>query len=327
MTIPEQPVLAVIGGSGFVGGAVLGQLRRAGRAAVNIDLRAASDGSATRRADLRDASALTAALAGCDAALFLAAEWRDDVRPTELYYAVNVDGARNFVAAARATGLKRCVFTSSVSIYGPTTHEVGEAHPPAPINDYGRSKLAAEAVLREWAASDPEVALVIVRPTVIFGPGNRGNVWNLLNQMANGPFVMIGDGTNRKSMAAVANVAAFLLHRLDAGPGVHVYNYADKPDLDMNALVARVRARLGQSGGGVRVPRALAMAGAGGFDLAGRLLGRSFGITGERVFKFCANTQYSADAAWATGFVPPVALTAALDEVIAVEFCATRRAA
>ena len=55
-----------------------------------------------------------------------------------------------------------------------------------------------------------ERSLVIIRPTVIFGKGNRGNVFNLFNQINKGLFAMIGDGENIKSMAYVKNVASFL---------------------------------------------------------------------------------------------------------------------
>lgn len=79
---------------------------------------------------------------------------------------------------------------------------------------------------------------------MVFGEQNRGNVYNLLRQIASGKFIMIGSGQNRKSMAYVENVAAFIEHALGFGPGVHIYNYIDKPDFDMNTLVAiRVTSR------------------------------------------------------------------------------------
>ena len=80
---------------------------------------------------------------------------------------------------------------------------------------------------------------------MVFGPDNRGNVYTLLEQIARGRAVVVGDGRNRKSMAYVENVAGVLVHALTFGPGVHVFNYADKPDLDMNELTALARAALG----------------------------------------------------------------------------------
>jgi nucleoside-diphosphate-sugar epimerase len=318
----KHQCVAVIGGTGFVGTHVLKLLKDRGIPCVNVDRLGHQDQAVeTRIADLRDRPALTAALAGCDVAIFLAAEWRDDVRPESLYYEVNVDGAANFAAAAQSVGLNKCIFTSSVSVYGPTEYEVEEDFAPNPINHYGKSKLLAEAKLKAWANDNPENTMVVIRPTVIFGKGNRGNVWNLLSQMANGPFVMIGDGSNRKSVAYVENIAAFIVSQLGAAPGYQVYNYADKPDYDMNTLVALINDEMERAPTkGPRIPQVFATLAARGFDVISRITGRRFGITAERVFKFCANTQYSSTKAMNSGFTPPVALEDALRETIRIEF-------
>lgn len=79
--------------------------------------------------------------------------------------------------------------------------------------------------------------MTIIRPTVVFGEGNRGNVYNLFRQIASGRFVMIGSGNNMKSMAYVENIAARLEHALDQQSTYQVSNYVDKPDFTMNQLV------------------------------------------------------------------------------------------
>ena len=97
-----------------------------------------------------------------------------------------------------------------MAVYGfapPGTDETGGIHY---FNDYGRTKYLAEEEHRAWLREKPENCAVIVRPTVIFGEGNRGNVYNLLRQMAGGRFPMVGRGTNRKSMNYVENVAALI---------------------------------------------------------------------------------------------------------------------
>jgi GlcNAc-P-P-Und epimerase len=177
----------------------------------------------------------------------LAAEHRDDVRPVSLYHDVNVQGARNVCAVAAEKGIKTIVFTSTVAVYGfapPGTDERGAINP---FNEYGRTKYEAECIYRNWQEEDPENrTLVTIRPTVVFGEQNRGNVYNLLRHLADGPFVMVGSGRNVKSIAYVENIAAFLEHSLSFTPGVHLYNYIDKPDLDMNRLVNTVRNELGR---------------------------------------------------------------------------------
>jgi GlcNAc-P-P-Und epimerase len=316
--------IGVIGGSGFVGREVLRQLAEVNRIAVNIDRDAPSNPGLAewRKADLSDTTQLQFALKGCTHIILLAAEWRDDIRPVARYYDVNFGGTANVIAAAKSLGISQLVFTSSVSIYGHTTFEVEEDYPPQPINDYGKSKLLAERELLHWASDTDNLALTIVRPTVIFGPGNRGNVWNLLRQMSHGPFVMIGNGQNRKSVAYVENVSAFLIQCLTAKVGTHVFNYADKPDLSMTELTQLVGEQMNRKAGSgsVRIPRSIAMPSAKLFDLASALLRRPFGITSERVMKFCANTQYSAAAVAATGFIPPVTIRDALAHTISTEF-------
>ena len=69
---------------------------------------------------------------------------------------------------------------------------------------------------------------MIVRPTVVFGENNRGNVYNLLKQIANSPFFMIGMGVNKKSMAYVDNEASFLANSLGFGSVIYLFNYIDK---------------------------------------------------------------------------------------------------
>lgn len=318
-----------MGGSGFIGTRLARRLLAAGREVRILD-KAPSEAYPDRAAlcDVRDAAGLASALEGCAAVYHLAAEHRDDVRPESLYEEVNVGGARNLCAAADSAGIDRIVFTSSVAVYGLPERETDETAAPAPFNEYGRTKLAAEKVFQAWRAARPETrALTIVRPTVVFGEGNRGNVYNLLRQIASGLFVMVGDGRNRKSMAYVENMAAFLEFLLDAGPGERVVNYVDKPDLDMNALVALAREAFGRRPApALRLPYGVAYGLGRALDLAARATGRTFPVSAVRVKKFCASTAFSARRAADLGFKPPVALEEGLRRTIAAEFGAASKA-
>ena len=80
-------------------------------------------------------------------------------------------------------GIKQLVFTSSVAIYGLNKVNPDESHLQDPFNHYGKSKWQAEEVIKDWYDKDPEgKSVTILRPTVIFGERNRGNVYNLLKQ-------------------------------------------------------------------------------------------------------------------------------------------------
>jgi nucleoside-diphosphate-sugar epimerase len=311
----------LIGGSGFIGTVLADRLLAAGHEVTIVD-KAESSRHPRHwvRADVRDPESLMEACQGGDVLYNLAAEHRDDVRPLSLYQEVNVEGAGHVCRAAASLGIEHLVFTSSVAVYGFTEGEADERAPTRPFNEYGRTKLEAEAVYEAWQAASPRRTLVTVRPTVVFGPGNRGNVYNLLRQVVRTGPVVIGSGRNRKSMAHVENVAAFLEWCLRLPPGRHLFNYADKPDLEMRELVSMVHARLGGSGSVRRLPYAAALGLGAAAEVVSRLTGRSLPLSRVRVRKFAANTQFSAGRALTAGFAPPISLKDALARTVEAEF-------
>lgn len=315
-------MIGVIGGSGFIGTALVRALRAQGYALRIIDtVRSTAFPDLHVLADVRDRDRLMAACAGCDVLYNLAAEHRDDVEPRSLYHEVNVVGAEHTCAVAEHHGIERIVFTSTVAVYGLVDQEVDESAPLQPFNDYGRSKLEAERAFQRWATAAPERGLTIVRPTVVFGPGNRGNVHTLLAQIARGRKIVIGNGRNRKSMAYVENVADFLAHALSFGHGVHVYNYVDKPDLDMNELVVLAGRTLSESRGRPwHIPYGLAIGAGLVFDVAARFSGLRFTISAVRVRKYGASTQFAARRVAESGFVPRHDLRDSLIATIRREF-------
>jgi nucleoside-diphosphate-sugar epimerase len=222
---------------------------------------------------------------------------------------------------AREKGVQTIIFTSTVAVYGFAPIGTDESGKISPFNDYGRTKFEAEQVFKTWQVEAPtERTLVIIRPTVVFGEQNRGNVYNLLRQIASGKFVMVGHGENRKSMAYVDNIAAFIEYSMTFKPGVHIYNFTDKPDFTMNQLVSSVKRMLGKSENiGLRLPFAVGYIIGKGFDLVATMTGKRFAISSIRVKKFCANSVYNTTID-KTGFVTPVPLVQALENTIRHEF-------
>ena len=311
----------VTGGSGFIGTRLVAALLEAGHMVTIYDKRQSTVfPEMSIVADVRDKARLASACHGMEVIYHLAAEHADDVRPTSLYYDVNVKGAENLVSAAVSQGIQRIIFTSTIALYGLNAGIPDETSPARPFNEYGTSKLQAEEIFRPWAGEDPARSLVIVRPAVIFGEGNRGNVFNLLSQIASGHFIMVGKGANRKSMGYVENISAFLVHALSLGPGTHVYNYADKPDLTAAELVEIARRKLHQNNRTLRVPYWIGLAGGYLFDLAALVTGRQFPISSIRIKKFCAGTQIAADKIRETGFTPRYSLEEGLERMIAADF-------
>jgi nucleoside-diphosphate-sugar epimerase len=313
----------VIGGSGFIGTRLVRRLRSQEQLVVQITDKAPSKAhpDLVTLGDIMSVEQLRISISNESVLVNLAAEHRDDVRPLSLYDEVNVGGAKNICTVAREKGVQTIIFTSTVAVYGFAPIGTDESGNISPFNDYGRTKYEAEQVFKAWQAESPkERTLVIIRPTVVFGEQNRGNVYNLLRQIASGKFVMVGNGENRKSMAYVENVAAFIEYAMRFKPGVHTYNFIDKPDFTMNQLVASVKRILGQGEKiSFRLPFVVGYAIGKGFDLVAAITGKRLAISSIRVKKFCANSVYNT-AIDSSGFVAPVPLVLAIEQTIRHEF-------
>lgn len=315
--------ILVIGGSGFVGTRLVNRLVNDNLCFVGIfdKVRSAIFPDLTKIGDVRSLSDLQSSLVDYSIIINLAAEHRDDVKPATLYGEVNIQGAKNICAVACEANIKKIIFTSTVAVYGFSPIGTDEFGAINPFNEYGRTKYEAEKVYRDWQSADPlNRMLVILRPTVIFGERNRGNVFNLFRSISSGSFLMIGSGNNRKSIAYVENVAAFLEFSCNFKPGIHIYNYVDKPDFTMNQFVQVVRHKLGRSKKiCLHLPFVLGFLIGKVFDLAAFLTGRDFMISSIRVKKFCANSVYETKIK-ETGFLPPIDLNEALEKTIHHEF-------
>ncbi|MGV8135510.1 MAG: NAD-dependent epimerase/dehydratase family protein [Mangrovibacterium sp.] len=314
--------LILIGGSGFVGTRLTDMIKPE----YNLKIFDKQPGpfypEITVIGDVRDQEIMNRELSGQDAVVLLAAEHRDDVSPPSLYEEVNVRGAKNVLTAMDQNRVEKIIFFSSVAVYGLNKKNPDEQHPPDPFNHYGKSKWRAEELLREWYQHRPRTrSLTIIRPTVIFGERNRGNVYNLLKQIASRRFLIIGNGNNYKSMAYVANVAAFVKYLLQRiTPGYRLFNYVDKPDVNMNELVALVEENLGIRVPSVHLPYRMGMMIGYSSDLLAKLTGKTPAITSVRVRKFCATTQFDATRAHQCGFIPPFSLKEGLSNTLRYEF-------
>ena len=314
--------IVIYGGSGFIGTRLTARLLKAGH-----EVRIADKAKSKKypelwmQCDVRDLEQTTRACQGMDLIYNLAAEHADNVSPLELYYQTNVNGAEVVCKAAEAAGIDRIIFTSSVAIYGIPESELDESAPPNPFNEYGRTKILAEEVYQKWNAADDKRRLTIIRPTVVFGESNRGNFYQFLKQLASSNFIMIGNGKNRKSIAYVENVAAFLEYVIPFEAHEEIYNYVDPHDLDMNDMVVLVRTILGKPPKiSCRLPYWLGYNAARMLDCVACVTGRKLTISGVRVKKFCGSTLFSSKKAMSTGFVPPVNIREGLEQVIKAEF-------
>ena len=317
-------MISIIGGSGFVGTRLISNLEN--NSCLNYDKnKSVLFNSLTIKCDISDKDSLTID-AKTSVVILLAAEHRDDVSPTNLYYNVNVDGTKNVLNEMDKQGIKHLIFTSSVAIYGLNKENPSENHPKDPFNHYGKSKWEAEQVIKEWYEKDPEgKSITIIRPTVIFGEKNRGNVYNLLKQIASRKFLMIGKGQNKKSMAYVGNVVAFIKHRLELSQeGYHVFNYVDKPDLTMTLLLVVIEKSLNKKIPSIRIPIWLGFLVGYVFDFLAFITRKKLAISSVRIKKFVATTQFDASKVHSSGFKAPFTLEEGLDRTLNYEFVQER---
>ena len=314
-------MVTIIGASGFVGTRLIGQLGKEN--CQNLDKnQSVKYPEITIIQNILENDLINSIPSDTQTIVLLAAEHRDDVSPTSLYYDVNYQGTCNVLEAMTQKGIKNIIFTSSVAVFGLNKKNPNESHPVDPFNHYGKSKWQAEEALREWYQNDPgNRSLTIIRPTVIFGERNRGNVYNLLKQIASGKFMMVGNGTNKKSMAYVGNIVAFIQYLIETQkPGYRLFNYIDKPDTNMNELVEQVEKSLHKKLPAVRLPYWLGYMGGMSFDLLAKLTGKKFPVSAIRVKKFCATTQFDATAAHNSGFKAPFTLSEGLHRTLHYEF-------
>lgn len=320
--------VTMIGGSGFVGTRLLNLLSEENVYVLkNIDLQSSHFfNDLTVIGDVRKQQTMDEQLKETDVVVLLAAQHRDDVSPVSLYYDTNVGGMEKTLKAMEKNGVKRIVFFSSVAVYGLNKNNPNEDYPKDPFNHYGKSKWQAECLLQEWYKTHPDWNVNIIRPTVIFGERNRGNVYNLLHQIQSGKFLMVGKGVNKKSMAYVGNVVSFVKYMIEhCTIGYNVFNYIDKPDYNMNDLACLVEKVLNKNIPSVHFPYWMGMLGGYCFDLMAKLTGKKLSISSVRVKKFCATTEFDSSKMLATGFKAPYTLEEGLSRTLEFEFVHPKR--
>lgn len=242
----EPRTAAVVGGSGFIGRSLIGCLNCAGFVVRDVDIVPPQDvaGSVWVRADVADVEVLTDSMRGAEVVYNLAGARGTEEHSWETFRTSNIEGARNVCAAATRADVRHIVFVSTGAVYG---REDGpdESSACKPRSGYGRSKLAAEGVYRAWMLDHTERRLTVVRPSVVFGPGDRGSGYRFFCYAADPACTLVGTGMTRKSLAFVENLAAFLVHVLDAPAGYQLFNYCDRPDMTVREIVHSVRSTLG----------------------------------------------------------------------------------
>ena len=222
MAEAARRTVVIFGGAGFIGSHLARAHEDAGDRVVVADLHPKAAHHV--QVDVRDRVRLE--LDQPPARVYnLAAVHRTPGHAPSEYYETNVAGAINVCRWMTEVGAGNCTFTSSISVYGHVSGSVDERVAPAPVSDYGKSKLLAEAVHEEWAKGATERAVQIVRPAVIFGQGEGGNFTRLARALRAGRFVIPGNPQIVKPCGYVADLVRALMFAGDqCGEGL--FNFA-----------------------------------------------------------------------------------------------------
>ncbi|MCB9680753.1 MAG: NAD-dependent epimerase/dehydratase family protein [Alphaproteobacteria bacterium] len=217
----------VTGGGGYLGKAIVRQLLDRGDAVVVVGRSAYPEvtawGATCVPVDLStDDPALVRACEGVDVVFHVAALPPYAAKP-DVFVATNVGGTERVVAACRAAGVPRLVFTStpSATFDGTDAEGVTEADCPYPDRyetPYAETKARAEQHV--LAAHGADLLTTALRPHLIYGPEEPHMLPRLIQRNRAGRLRIIGDGTNRVGLTYIDNAAAAHLQAADAlAPG------------------------------------------------------------------------------------------------------------
>ena len=270
MAVTEHRLIALTGATGFIGRRLMAELPQRGFR-VRVLLRRPTDvaldcGSAVI-GDLARPQNMAAALADVDAVIHSAGVAHAmSGRPADDYRVLNTEATIALARAAERARVRRFVFLSSIRAQvGPSADGVvTEDIAPQPTDDYGRSKLAAEAGLAALA-----IDWVALRPVLVYGPGVKGNVAALIG-LARAPYPLpLGALAAKRSLVAVDNLVDAIETVLAApGPLRRPLIVADAEPLSVAEMIAALRAGLARRPGLIPVP-------ARAIELALRLAGRA----------------------------------------------------
>jgi UDP-glucose 4-epimerase len=186
------------------------------------------------------------------------------------YRGANVDGPRTLALAATAAGYKRFVFLSSIGVLGSQDNgrPLTETSPPAPARPYAVTKLEAEQALFEVGKATG-LEITILRPPLVYGPGNRGNFPRLMRWVRSGLPIPLGAVRNSRSYVFVGNLADAAVKCVDHPAAANqTFLVADDHDFSSAAMVDLIAQAMGRRSRLAPVPVSW-------LKLAGRLTGKS----------------------------------------------------
>ncbi len=201
------------------------------------------------------------------------------------YFDTNVPGAENINSFATKSGIKNIFFTSSIAPYGKSISERTEKSPLYPETAYGISKALAERIHQQWLYEDKSRRLIIVRPSVIFGPQDPGNVYRMIKSLKKGTFVLPDGGNVIKAFGYIYGLVESIIFTINKKERLIIYNYAENPLIPLNQMVDVVKNELNYKKPTIKLPVNILAFIAGVFQIGFKLIGKKSDIHPVRVRK------------------------------------------
>ncbi len=297
--LDRQMRYAITGATGFVGGVLARRLLAEGHGVVALvrtperaaDLTAA--GAELVPGDLGDAEALDQLCTGVDGLFHVAGWYKLGERDASAGTAVNVDGTRKVLSAARCNNVPRVVYTSTLAVNSDTHGSVPDEtyrYAGPFVTNYDRTKAEGHQIAAEFAAQG--LAVVIVQPGLVYGPGDTAQSGQLIEQVVRGerPQVSSGGGL---CWGYVDDIATGHLLAMQKGSPGESYMLAG-PRLSLADGLRQLAAIAGTKGP-IVVPAAAVRATAGVVGLLGRVVPVPPGFAAETLRSSLA-TYYGSPA-------------------------------
>ncbi len=290
----------ITGSNGFVGSRLMWHLESLGHTVCGIDKRdecLIEKHPQTRNGDIRNINDLHIFNQDeIDLIIHCAADKHDWGISKESYFSNNEYGTKILTDYARERNIKKVIYYSTVSVYGHASVPCDEAGEIQPDNEYGESKLGGEKVIEKWLGEDETRECVFLRPTIIYGPFNYANMYNLVDMQHKKPLFMVGNGDHVKSIVSLANLVdmtVFVIPRMDKG--LQIYNCIDKPYISLHRLMEIIADNKGFSMPLIAIPLKLAVFIGKFFDIIGKIVKKDLPINSDRLMKLATSTEYHSE--------------------------------
>ncbi len=314
----------VTGASGFIGQHFVQKLQRQGFN-INALVRNRENFSIASNinifeGDIFNREILKKSVEDVDVVFHLVAKTHDlsGIDNAKDYFKINVEGTKKLLDACFNSKIKHFVYFSSVKAMAEESkHALDETYDCTPTTPYGESKLEAEKIVVDYG-NKYGFKTTILRLPLVYGPGNKGNVYKMIEAIDNGRFVMMGRGQNKRSMVYVQNVVDAALSVVDQEVAdKKVYLITDGVDYSVKELYRLIAKGLSKKPLPFYVPMCIAKLFAIAGDIGSKMIRKQLPFNSDMLNKLTGSLTFSSQRIQEEiGFKPKHNLYNTIDETI-----------